>query len=138
MLNLNPVNLICVVINILVLYLIVRKLLFQRVLGVIEQRKAMIQEGFDHAQTAKEEAMELKRKYEQTIKTADDESARILLEARQTAVKEQQKMMEVADLKAAQIIEKARKTMELEKEKTIQDTQDKIASLAMLAAASDL
>ena len=135
MLNVNPVNLICVVINILVLYLIVRKLLFQRVLGVIEQRKAMIREDFDSARAAKEEALALKQRYEETMKTAGDESARILIEARQTAVKEQQKIVEQADLKAAQIIENAKKSMETEREKTLQDTQDSIASLAMLAAA---
>ncbi|MCU6763606.1 F-type ATPase subunit b [uncultured Roseburia sp.] len=135
MLNLNPVNLICVVINILVLYLIVYKLLFKRVMGVIEQRKNMIEDDFSKARTAKAEALELKDQYEQTIKTAHDESARILTEARTAAKAEQQRIKAEADLQASEIIAKAHKSVEMEKEKTIQNTESEIAALAMLAAA---
>ena len=135
MLNLNPINLICVVINILVLYLIVYKLLVKRVMGIVEKRKNMIEEGFSNARQAEADAMQLKGQYEEKIKTAKDESVRIITEAKNSANKERERIVAAADEEAKQILQKAQKNIEMEKEKTIKSTESEIAALAMLAAA---
>lgn len=135
MLNINPFNLICVIVNILVLYLIVHKLLIKRVMGTIQKRQDMIEDGFNKARKAESDAMQMKDQYEEKLKTARDESSKIIADARQIAQSEQNRIVSAADKQAKEIIEKAQKTIELEKQKTIQSTESEIAALAMLAAA---
>ena len=58
------INLVFTIINLLVLYLLMKKFLFGPVVAVMEKRKAMIEEQFANAAAAEKNANELKSQYE--------------------------------------------------------------------------
>ena len=60
MLSLNAWNIIWIVVNLLVLYLIFKKFLFQPVLNVIKAREDLINEQLENAKKTNEDALEKK------------------------------------------------------------------------------
>ena len=72
------INLVFTIINLLVLYLLMKKFLFGPVVAVMEKRKAMIEEQFANAAAAEKNANELKSQYEDTLKTANADADNII------------------------------------------------------------
>ena len=60
MLNINPWNMVMIVINLLVLYAIFRKFLYKPVMNVIHRREELIQGQFDSAKKTQDDALQLK------------------------------------------------------------------------------
>ena len=80
------INLVFTIINLIVLYLFNEKsFLFGPILNVMEQRKNMIDQQFASAKDTEEQAYELKGKYEDALKSAKDESMRIVNQAKDEA-----------------------------------------------------
>ena len=67
MLNINPWNMVMIVINLLVLYAIFRKFLYKPVMNVIHQREELIQGQFDSAKKTQDDALQLKTDYEEKL-----------------------------------------------------------------------
>ena len=67
MLDFQVSTIVFTVINLLVLYFILRKLLFGRVNAVLEQRAARVKETIDSAEASKSQAEELRAEYEDKL-----------------------------------------------------------------------
>ena len=65
------INVVFTIINLIVLYLLMKKFLFGPILNVMEQRKNMIDQQFASAKDTEEQAYELKGKYEDALKSAN-------------------------------------------------------------------
>lgn len=63
MLKIDPWNIIWTVVNLLFLYWIFKKFLFDRVMGLINQRDEMIQKQFSEAKKSQDDAESLKSDY---------------------------------------------------------------------------
>lgn len=70
------------VLNLLILYVILRKLLFGRVNKVLDDRAALIQQTLDEAKGEKRKADELKQEYEDRLAQARSEANGILAQAK--------------------------------------------------------
>ncbi len=127
-------NVLFTIINLIVLYLLLKKFLIGPVTSIMEQRKTLIDGQLADADNKRKQADELKQQYEDLLTGAHEESAKILEEARKNAQKEYDNKVSLADAQADKIIENAHKTIELEREKTVQDLQSQIADLALAAA----
>ena len=66
-------NLVLTMINLVVLYLILRKFLFRPLMNIMEQRRTMIADGLQHAEDTKKEAYALKSQYESALGGAKEE-----------------------------------------------------------------
>ena len=128
-------NLLFNIINLIVLYLLMKKFLIRPVTSIMEQRKALIQQQLANAGEAERAAGDLKRRYEEQLQSSRDESAKIVDQAKLDAKREYNRIVEDADSRAARILEDARKTALVESERTRKDAQSQIAGLAMAAAA---
>ena len=120
-------NVVFTIINLIVLYLGLRKFLIGPVTNVMEQRKQMIEGQIADANNLKAEAGDLKKQYEGMLAQAHEET-------RKSAQAEYENRINAADAEAEKIIENAHKTVELERDKTVQDLQSQIAVLAVAAA----
>ena len=85
-------DLVWTIINLIVLYLLMKKFLIGPVMGIMEKRKALIASQFDHAKAVQEKADELKGQYEQALSSAKEESAQIIEGAKADA--KQQKILQ--------------------------------------------
>ena len=77
MLEFSVVNIACIIFNLLVLYLIFKKFLFDRVDKVVMQRKEEVDEATKAADLATQKALETKKEYEEKIALADEEKEQI-------------------------------------------------------------
>ena len=134
MLRLNPWDILWTVVNLLVLYAIFRKFLFQPVMNVIHEREDLIQKQFDEAKKQQDDAARMKSDYEDQLKGAKEEADQIILEAKARAQEEYNNKMEATRAEADHMLEKAKRDIAGEQEKATKDAQAKIAELALLAA----
>ena len=127
-------NLVLEMINLVVLFLILRKFLFRPVMNIMEKRKAMIAEGLKNADEQQEAARELKKQYEDALSGAKDESLRMIEQAKLDARPEYDRILKEADAQAGKLLVTARETIDLEREQTLRDMKSQVAGLAMEAA----
>lgn len=134
MLSLNVWNLLFTVINVLVLYLLMKKFLFKPVLAVLEKRNEMIASNMEEARKSQQEAESLKSDYEEKLSSAKEEAQAIVHNARELAEQERAGILEKTRVESEQMIEKAKAAILSEQEQAQQEAKEEIAKLAVLAA----
>ena len=134
MLNINPWNMVMIVINLLVLYAIFRKFLYKPVMNVIHLRDELIQGQFDSAKKTQDDALQLKADYEEKLQKANVKADEIILAARDQAKEEHEKAVLETQAKTDRMIEKAKADIEKEQKQAQQEVQGEIAKLALIAA----
>lgn len=127
-------NLLFTVINLIILYLLLRKFLIKPVTDIMEKREKQIADGLDHANTAQAEARKLKGEYEAALTGAREESMRIVEKAQNQAKVEYERIVQEAGDKAGGMLDSAKASIQLEREQTMKALQSEIAGLAMIAA----
>ena len=134
MLKIDPWNIIWTIVNLLFLYFVFKKFLFDRVMDVINKRDEMIKQQFASAQKEKAAAAALKEQYHEKLDSAKKEADQIIIDARARAEEEQERTLERTRDEAEHMLEKARTDIENEKEQATKAAQADIAKLAILAA----
>lgn len=134
MLNVNPVNLICTILNLFILLGLLKKFLYQPVLSVIEERKEFLESQLKEAKKEKEEARQLKEEYEDCLAKSKEETTDIIRQAKVHAMAEHDKIVAEADEKAKQILIDAKEAGKREKARVIKEAEVEIVDLAMAAA----
>ena len=134
MLQLN-VNLFFTIINLVVLYLLLKKFLIKPVTNIMEERERQIADGLNQASNAREEAEVLKNEYEAALTGAREESMKIVEKAQVQAKAEYERIVKDAGAKADDMLDSAKANIEMEREQTMKELQSEIAGLAITAAA---
>ena len=134
MLNIDPWNMVMIVINLLVLYAIFRKFLYKPVMNVIHRREELIQGQFDSAKKTQDDALQLKADYEEKLQKANVKVDEIILAARDQAKEEHENAILETQAKTDRMIEKAKADIEKEQKQAQQEVQGEIAKLALIAA----
>ena len=129
------ISLVWVIINLLVLYLLLKKFLFKPVCKMMDERSAKIRSDLDGAAQAKADAEKIKADYEAEIADAHSQAVEITNKAKAQASRECDLMLENARAESAKIMKEAEKSIANEKEKAMDDAKYQIADLAILAAA---
>nr|WP_041589193.1 F0F1 ATP synthase subunit B [Thermoanaerobacter wiegelii] len=122
------------IINLLVLYFILKWLLFKPVTQFLENRENKIKSSLEEANRERQEAHNLKAKYEEILKNADNEGKAIIEKAQKAAEDKANKIIENANKEAENIIEKAKEEAMLEKIKAMHDLRTEISQLVIDAA----
>ena len=127
-------NFVLEMINLVILYLLLRKFLIGPIMNIMEKRRAMIADGIQNANDQQAKARELKCQYEAAWSGAKDESRRMIEQAKADAKKEYDRILKDADNEAGKIMKTARETIDLEREQTLRQMKTEVAGLAMDAA----
>ena len=128
------INLVFTIINLLVLYLLMKKFLFGPIIKVMDVRKAMIDQQFAGAKEQEDQAKALKEQYEGALKSAREESFQIMEQARNEAKAQADKTVEDRQAKVSAMLAKAQEDINTERENAMRQMKDDVASLAMEAA----
>ena len=127
-------GLVWTIINLIVLFLLLRHFLINPVSNIMEQRRKLIADGLQNAQDTQDEAHRLKAEYEEALSGAKKESAEIVDKARIDARAEYDRIVGEAGAKAGNIIENAKENVRIEREQTMKELQSQIAGLAIASA----
>jgi len=122
------------IINIIVLFLILRKLLYKPVTDLLEKRKEDIKNNISEAERQRAEAMELKAKYEEYISRMKEEAEEIIRNASKKGEERKEEIIKEAKEEAERIIARARLEITREKEKALAELKEEVVNLAIMSA----
>ena len=123
-------DLIINIINIVILFLIVRGLAYKPVKKFLDARKERIANELSEASSARQTAEEELLKYKELTEKSKAEGTEIINEAERTAKENAAEIIDMAKKNAAEITEKARETAKKERETQIIAMRGDIAELA--------
>ena len=130
----NPVTLIAQICNLFIQLFVFKKFFWDKILAILDQRRAAADQEITDAKAAHAEAAAIKATYEQNMKEAKEKADGILLSAQKTATARSEEIISQAQAAAAQIKSKASADIEMEKKKAINDAKNEISGLAMAIA----
>ena len=116
--------------NLLIIFLILKKLLWKPVKKVMEDRQAMVDKQFADAAEAEAKANEDKAQWAEKLATADDEAAARIADADETARRHSERVIAEAKEKAQGILRQAEAEAELERQKATASIRDEIADVS--------
>ncbi len=117
MLTTSIVNIACTIINLLILYFIARKFLFDRIDAVFAKRQEEVDEATKAADAATKEALATKKEYEDKIELADVEKEQILADIKKQGYEEYDRIIGDAKKRGEQILVEAKHNAEVENER---------------------
>ena len=130
----EPLTLIANICNLFIQMLIIKKFFLDKIVAVLDQRRSAADKEITDAEKAKQEAMEIKKTYEDNMLQANAKANEILTTAQKTAAERSDKIIGEAQQAAAQIKSKASADIAQEKKKAINDAKNEISGLALAIA----
>ena len=128
--SVNLWQIIISLLNLLLLFLIIRFFLFNPVKKMLAKRQQTIDEQYALAKDAELKAQENKASWEERLKNAEDEASGIISKASETASKRSDKIIEDANKKADYILRQAELEADLERKKADDDIKREIVDVS--------
>ena len=117
-------------VNLLLLFLIIKKFLFKPVMAVLEKRKQEINGQYAEANAAIDEANLSKKQWEEKLAAAEDEAEAIIQTAAENAKYRGDKLIEDAQKRAESIVRVAESEAELERKKATDSMKQEIVEVS--------
>lgn len=127
-------NIIWTFVDLIILYVLLKKFLFARVQKVLDQRQEMIQGQMDHAKEQEALANQNLQQAQETVENATKEAREKAQRILEAASKKEKEQLQASEEEAKRILISSRKQAEQERKKLLADTQDEMVTIAMLAA----
>lgn len=121
-------------ISVFVLFLVMSYNLFNPARKLLKGRQDKIRDDIDTARADKEDAAKLKAEYEEKLKNIEKEAEVIMSEARQKALKNENRIVDEAKEEAARVIRRANEEAELEKRRVMDDVKQEMIAVASMMA----
>ena len=81
MLNIDPYTILFTLINLLILFVAMKKVLFKPINDILESRAKTVQDNLEQAQRQREEAQALKAQYEEQLSQSRQQASQLLNQA---------------------------------------------------------
>ena len=124
--------------NLLLLFFVMKKFLFKPVKKMIDDRQKEIDDQYADAEKTKADADALKSQYETRLAEANAESDEILKEAHRKATLREEEILRDAQEKAAQTMRRADAQIALEKKRVMNEIKDDVTVMAVDIASAVL
>ncbi len=134
MLKIDAFNIIAIMINLLVLFVAIKLLLFKPILAIIAKRQEEADAQFDEAAKKQAEADQLKSQYDTCLAGIEEEKRRVVSEARKEADAKGRKVVNDAREEAFKVQEKIVAEAKAERDKIIKSAEKDIADMVVDAA----
>mgnify|MGYP002472690904 FL=1 len=122
------------IVNTIVLFWILKRILFKPVLNIIDARENAIKTDIATGEQAKNEGLALKAEYEQKLSVAKNEGQEIIKQATLRAEQKSEEIISTAKEEAIRLKDKANRDIAQEKEKVMNELKNDISNIAILAA----
>lgn len=122
------------IVNLILLYLILKKLLFKPITEFMENRSNSIKEQLEGSQKSNEEAAKLKLAYEKKLEDASEEANKIINDAKKEAHEKYDEIVKKAKSDSEVLVMKAEEQIERERQEMIKEMRNEIISIALEAA----
>ena len=124
------INLLWTVVNVLVMYAVLRKFLFKPVQDVIAKRQQMVDASLTDAETSKKEATEAMNAAQEKLRNVDNEAAARREESAQQAEKQKEQLLAEAQRQADAIVAEGKAAAEAERQHKLREADAQTTALA--------
>ena len=118
----------------LALFILLSYLLFNPARTLIQKRKDYIESQLSEAASAQDEALAMKKEYDDKLAKVDDESTELISQARQKAKERAGEIVNEAGDEAHRILARAEKEVALEKDKVRDEMKQEMVQVASMMA----
>lgn len=123
-----------VIINTIILFVVLRKVLFKPVREFMQERSKGIEDSIKEAEMLNKEALQLKEEYAVKLKEIQEEGREIIKTARGKADEQAKEILNDAYDKTSKMIKHAEEEIARENAKAMNEMKDEIASIAIMTA----
>ena len=116
--------------NLLILFALVKKFLWKRVMAMLDARQKELDGIYDAAGKDRQEAAQMKEEYTERMSAARDEADRLVRNAVDTAQNRGDAIVKEAQAEAAHLKQKAESEIEQEKRKAYSELMGEISGMA--------
>lgn len=134
--SIDLTTIIATLLNTLILFLVLKHFLFNKVNKVVDERQKEIQDSYDRAEEAEKNAQKLEADYNEKIGQAKQEGAEIIRDATKKAQARADEIIDEARVEAKGIRTNAENEIEREKKIAVNAIKDEISQIAFSAAAA--
>ena len=127
----NPWTMLFAWVNLLILYLFLKKLAFKPLMSMITSRQEEIDGMYSDAEKSRDDAAKMKEEYEEKLSSANKESEQILKSAVRRAQLKEEEILKEAGEEAARVLERAEEQIALEKKQALNDIKNEVSSMAI-------
>ena len=124
--------------NLIILFFILKKLLFKPIMNMIDQRKKEIDDMYTDASTSKEQAETMRADYEVKLTRANEESEQIIRDATRKAQLKEEEILRDAQAQASKTLRRAEEQIEMEKKHALNEIKDEVSGMAVAIASAVL
>lgn len=132
--DINPATIVFTLINTLIIFLLYRFLLHNKVMEMLEKRRVAVNAEMDAAEAARKEAEQAKADYDKRIQESKDEADKIVAAAVKKASDREAEIIADANANAARMKQQAQESIEQEKRRALNEVKDQISEVVVLAA----
>lgn len=132
--DIQPLDIVIHIINIIVLYTLLRVLLYKPVSGFMKKRSDAIAGELSMAEQKLNEANQAKNEYDERLAHAQEEADRLLMQGNQKANDSAALIVDTAQQQAAELLEKARDQSTVERREVISSMEKQITDMAISLA----
>ena len=129
--SITPWTIIFQICNLLILFLLIKKFLFHRVMAILDKRQQEIDGLYDAAGKDRDDAAQMKEEYSRRMSNARDEADRLVRSAVDTAQRRGDAIVEEAHAEAAHLKQKAENEIEQERKKAYSELVGEISGMAV-------
>jgi len=134
-LDLHPVDVIISLINITVLFLLLRMILWKHVIRFLSERANRVRSDMDDAEQRRLEVDALRLEYDEKLGSIEERGRDLMLESRQRADEEADRILRETKETANGILRDAQNRITIEKQQALEEAELDIARLATDMAA---
>jgi len=129
-LDIHPEDVIISIINVVVLFILLRLILWKHVIRYLADRSERIKKQFDDAKDKEQHALTLLSQYDEKIENLKERDREMLLASKERASKEAEQILEKAHDNAAFMISDAESRIAMEKNQALEDAREEVTKLA--------
>ena len=118
-------------INLLILFLLLKKFLFKPVQHMMTTRQAQVDQVYEDADKSLQSANQMKQEYEQRLSNARDEADTLVKNATATAQQRGDQLLSEAQQQASRLRQKAEEEIEQQKKQMLNEVRQDISGLAV-------
>jgi F-type H+-transporting ATPase subunit b len=119
--------------NLVILFVVLRRFAFKRFLTMLDERSARIKKGLEEAEIAGKRAAEAEEAYQERVEQAERERRAILAKVTQEAEKLKEDILAKAGEEARQIVAQEREDFEAQREQAAGELRGQMTDLVIMA-----
>lgn len=133
--ELYPLDILIHIINVIVLFLLLRLVLFKPVSRFLKERSERIDDQLSEAEARLHEAEALKQEYAQQLEKAVEEGHNIIRDSKTKAAREAQVILSVAKAQADKLLDETQQQIAKERDRALEQMRQEVAQLSVDIAA---